>query len=334
MDILKTAELFRIDGHPISASPISGGHINDTYLVSTTVGRRYILQRINKNVMKNPPLVMENIAAVTEHLRKKGIETLTIIPPLEGGLCCERGGEFYRMYVFIENATNRVKPSSAEDFRGAGEAFGAFIEALSDMPVGKVNIIPEASHDALYHLSRLKAAVRLDAAGRAAQAEAEIELALSKSEYADVIRPRLISGELPLRIVHNDSKYSNIMIDSSTHKARCILDLDNVMPGSLLSDYGDSIRSGCDMDGSFCPELMRAYREGFLGAAKSITENELALLPAAPLVITYENAIRYLTDYLNGDVYFKVGYPQQNLNIFRKRMRLLKSMEESPYLKI
>ncbi len=333
MDILRTAEQFRIDGRPISAVPVSGGHINDTFRVCVTGERRYILQRINKTVMKNPPLVMENIAAVTEHLRKKGIETLTIIPPKEGGLCFERNGEYYRMYGFIENAVNRLRPSSAEDFRAAGEAFGAFIEALSDMPVGKVHIIPKASHDTLFHLSCLNEAIDRDAAGRCAEAEAEIKLALSKKNYARVIQPRLISGEIPLRIVHNDSKYSNIMIDSSTHKARCILDLDNVMPGSLLSDYGDSIRSGCDIDGSFCSELMYAYRDGFLSSAKSITEKELELLSAAPLVITYENAIRYLADYLNGDVYFKVRYPKHNLDKFRKRMKLLKSMEESPALK-
>lgn len=334
MDILEIAEKFNVYGKPVSAVPISGGHINDTCRITTTGPRRYILQRINKSVMKNPPLVMENIAAVTEHLRKKGIETLTIVPTLNDELCCQYGGEYYRMYLFIENASSCLSPASAEDFKGAGEAFGTFIEALHDMPVGKVHILPRASHDTLFHLSRLKTAIEEDIAGRASGAEKEIELALSKSGYARFIQPLLVSGELPLRIVHNDSKYSNIMIDTTTHKARCILDLDNVMPGSLLSDYGDSIRSGCDINCRFSPELMLAYREGFLGAAHSITKKELELLPIAPAVITYENAIRYLTDYLNGDVYFKVKHPRHNLEKYMKRMWLLESMEESPYCRL
>ena len=327
MNILRIAESFRIEGRPISAVPVSSGHINDTCFVTTTESR-YILQRMNRRVLPNPPLVMENIAAVTSHLRAKGLEAMTIIPTLDGGLCMERGGEFYRMYLFIENAESRLAPLSAEDFKSAGEAFGGFIAALGDMPISSVNTMPWASHDTLFHLNQLKKAISEDIAGRAGGVRAEIELAMAKSGYADVIRSRLISGELPLRVVHNDTKYSNIMIDTETHKARCILDLDNVMPGSLLYDYGDSIRSGCDRDGVFVPELMDAYREGFVGAVPDITELELELLPMAPAVITYENAIRYLTDYLNGDVYFKTSHELHNLELFRRRMELLKSMED------
>ncbi|MGN1098536.1 MAG: phosphotransferase enzyme family protein [Clostridia bacterium] len=328
MDIIRAAEHFNIEGCPVSAVPISGGHINDTCRITASSGKRYILQRINTHVMKNPPLVMENIAAVTAHLRKKGMETLTIVPTLEGELCLKLGEDYYRMYLFIENARCYLSPDSAEDFRSAGEAFGGFIEALSDMPVGTVHIIPKASHDTVFHLSRLTRAVEADSLGRADKIKGDIEKAMTKKAYARIIQPLLTSGEIPIRIVHNDSKYSNIMIDCETHKARCILDLDNVMPGSLLCDYGDSIRSGCDIDGRFSAELAKAYTEGFLGAAASITKKELELLPLAPLVITYENAIRYLTDYLEGDVYFKTRYSGQNLDKFRKRMRLLADMEE------
>ncbi len=270
---------------------------------------------------------MDNIAAVTEHLRSKGLETLTIVPDREGRICREEDGEFYRMYDFIENASVSLAPESAEDFCGAGRAFGGFIEALSDMPVGKVHILPKASHDTQFLLARIRRALAADRAGRCAAAKEEIALAEEKSGYARLIQPLLVSGEIPLRIVHNDSKYSNIMIDTETHCARCILDLDNVMPGTLLTDYGDSVRSGCDVDGKFSPELMRAYREGFLSAAVSITPRELELLPLAPKVVTYENALRYLTDYLCGDVYFKIRYPDHNLDKFRRRMKLLADME-------
>lgn len=328
MEIIEIARKFDIDGEPLTSEPVTGGHINDTYRVTTSRGR-YILQRINRRVMKNPPLVMENIAAVTAHLRGKGIETLNIISPLEGGLCLRLGEDYYRMYDFIEGAESRLRPLTPEDHRAAGEAFGSFIEALSDMPVGKIHMLPLASHDTGFHLSRLRLAAETDAAGRAHGAARDIELALSKERYASVIRPLLLSGELPLRVVHNDTKYSNIMIDTATHRARCILDLDNVMPGSLLGDYGDAIRSGCDGGGFFRAELLPPFREGFLGSVVSLTEAEAELLPAAPLIITYENAVRYLTDYLCGDVYFKTRYPSHNLDKFRARMRLLADMEQS-----
>ncbi len=326
MDILEAARQFDIEGSPVSAVPISGGHINDTCRITSASGRRYILQRINTRVIKNPIPVMENIAAVTAHLREKRIETMTIIPPVQGGLCLQLGGEYYRMYSFIENARCYLSPRNADDFKSAGAAFGGFIEALSDIPVGTVHIIPKASHNTEFHFSCLQKAVRDDALGRADKVEADIQLALSKKNYAEIIRPRLISGELPIRIVHNDSKYSNIMMDSVTHRARCILDLDNVMPGSLLSDYGDSVRSGCDRDGVFDKEFMAAYTEGFLSSV-SPTKEELELMPVAPLIITYENAIRYLTDYLEGDIYFKIRYPDENLEKFRRRMALLADME-------
>ncbi|MCH5188814.1 MAG: aminoglycoside phosphotransferase family protein [Oscillospiraceae bacterium] len=333
MDIIEIARKFAIDGEPFSASPIDGGHINDTYCI-TTSRNRYIFQRINRRVMNDPPLIMENIAAVTAHLHKKGIETLTIVPPLIGGLCLLHDGEYYRMYDYIEGAESRLSPPTAEDFRAAGEAFGSFIEALSDLHIEKVNMLPLASHDTGFHLSRLKMAIEADRAGRVRDARKDIELALSKAGYADIIRPRIISGEIPVRTVHNDSKYSNIIVDTGTHQAKCILDLDNVMPGSLLTDYGDAIRSGCDDNGRFKADLLPPFRDGFLSAVHSITPAERELLPIAPLIITYENAIRYLADYLSGDVYFKTDYPGHNLNKFRMRMRLLADMEDSEGIKI
>lgn len=324
---LQIAEKFALDGKPVAFYVISGGHINDTYAVDTDAGAKYILQRINSRVMKNPPLVMENIKAVTEHLKNKGLETLSLVYPKTGELCLLHEGEYYRMYDFIQGCDCFLSPMSKDDFESAGAAFGAFIEALSDMPVGRTHILPNASHDTVYHFNRFMHAVDADVASRARGVQAEIERALSKKHYAKLIQPLLASGEIPLRIIHNDTKYSNIMIDSATHKARCILDLDNVMPGTLLSDYGDSVRSGCDKDGKFLPDFMQAYTRGFLSSVKSITPRERELLPVAPLVITFENAIRYLTDYLLGDVYFKIHFEKQNVQRFNKRMDLLEDME-------
>lgn len=328
MDILKIAEKFSIEGRPVSAMPISGGHINDTFRITTTSSVKYIFQRINRRVLKDPPMLMENVAAVTSHLRGKGVETLTIVPTLENEMYCLHEGEYYRMYTFVGNAVSMLSPASAEDFRSAGEAFGAFIEALSDMPADKVHIIPKASHNTQFHLDCFKKAVKEDSVGRADGVRQEIELVLARARYAEAIQPLLSSGEIPLRIVHNDTKFSNIMIDTDTHKARCILDLDNVMPGSLLTDYGDSIRSGCDLGGTFSEELMLAYRDGFLSSALSVTDREKELMSVAPAVVTYENAMRYLTDYLSGDVYFKVERPGQNLETFRRRWKLLDSIEQ------
>ncbi len=327
MDILSKAGKFNVDYEPVSYEQVSAGHINDTYTVTDASGKRYILQRINTDVMKNPPLVMENIAAVTSHLRKKDIETVRIISPRGGGLCIRLEDGWYRMYDFVEGASCYLMPESSLAFKSAGAAFGGFIEALSDMPLGEMYITLKASHNTSFHLSCLAGAIREDPVGRCGSIKEDISLAMSKRGLANIIGPLMASGELPLRVVHNDTKYSNIMIDSRTHKARCILDLDNVMTGTLLGDYGDSIRSGCDMDGVFNKELMDAYTEGFLSAV-SVTKKELELMPVAPLVITYENAIRYLTDYIEGDVYFKTLYPGENLDKFRLRMKLLADMEK------
>lgn len=361
------------DGCIVDIRPVGNGHINDTYLVETQeLSHRYILQRINDNVFSSPEDLMDNMLLVTEHLNGP----LRVIRANDGRPYARiesgpaRG--YWRMLTYIENSyaiesladyTNRTST-----FREIGRAYGAFISSLADLPPESLHIIIEGFHDTRKRFEQFRKACSEDKHGRAANAAAEIRFAFAHEKDVDILNDCVAKGEIPLRVVHNDTKTSNILLDRATGKAACVIDLDTVMPGLSVTDFGDAIRSGAatgreDEPINFaneCPEhdpgsrpeeseimagnssenhggrtgialdleLYRSYAEGFIEGCPDLTDREIELLPVGAKVITLECGLRFLTDYLEGDTYFKTDYPEHNLARCRTQFSLLRDMEK------
>lgn len=322
------------------------GHINDTYLIDMTPDK-YILQKINTNIFKNPAQLMENIASVTgfmtDIIKKDGgdasRETLSLVKTTEGkNYYISPDGGCYRMYVFVENTVTHQFAENPKQFYNAAKAFGLFQKRLSAFPADKLyETIPDF-HDTEKRFYALEKAVSEDICGRKKEVEKEIDFAFSRKSDTPIIINAIKSGEIPLRVTHNDTKLNNVLFDRETDEAICVIDLDTVMPGSLLYDYGDSIRFGAssgaedekDLDKIFCRmDYFEAFTKGFLEAIGSdITKKEMELLPFSAKIMTYECGIRFLTDYLRGDTYFKIHYPGQNLDRARTQFKLVGDMEE------
>ena len=344
-------EKFDLYGKVLGLERYGCGHINDTYMVTTRkVGanhdRHYILQRLSPIAFHQPEQLMENVGNVTAYLKKIIIErggdidreSLVVIPTKEGreyyldaDNCC------WRMYMFIENSMTCQQAESAEIFKESGKAFGAFQRDLADYPAETLHETIPNFHNTVNRFRMLEEAIRHDAAGRAKDVQEEIAFALARKERTSVLLDMLAKGELPLRVTHNDTKLNNVLLDSETGKALCVVDLDTVMPGLCAYDFGDAIRFGAntaaedenDLDKiHFSMEMFRAYCEGYLGEVSGmLTENEIRTLPLGAWMMTYEVGIRFLTDYLNGDVYFHVAYPEHNIVRARDQFALLKDME-------
>lgn len=328
---------FAVDGEIRSVERYGDGHINATYLVTTDTGR-YIMQRMNTEVFPDTANLMRNIELVTEFLRSRGQETLEIIRTKDGATYVETADGAYRMYAFIEDTISYNLVPDADTFRGAGAAFGEFQNQLADFDASQLTETIAHFHDTPHRFEAFKAAVAADAKGRAAGCRDEIAFYMDHADRYGTIVDGLHDGTVPLRVTHNDTKLNNILMDAETHAARAIIDLDTVMPGSMLYDFGDSIRFGAstalederDLDKvHFSPELFRAYTEGFLGKVlPSITARELELLPYAGTMMTLECGMRFLTDYLAGDTYFAIRYPEHNLVRARTQIKLVQEMEE------
>ena len=341
---------FQLDGMVMSAIPFGNGHINDTFLMKLrkddeTEGR-VILQRMNRAIFTKPVELMENVMNVTEFLRKKIIanggdperETLNVIPTKEGKpYFVDSDGEYWRCYKFIEGATCYDQVESPEDFYESAVAFGNFQRLLADYPAETLHETIVGFHDTKARFEVFKKAVEEDVCGRAASVKPEIEFVLSQEETANVFGDLLAKGELPLRVTHNDTKLNNIMIDNETHKGICVIDLDTVMPGLAMNDFGDSIRCGAstaaedekDLDKVWCSmELFDIYARGFIeGCGGKLTKKEIELLPMGAKVMTFECGMRFLADYLQGDVYFKIHRPEHNLDRARTQFKLVADME-------
>lgn len=328
-----------------SISNHGDGHINDTYLA--TSNQKFILQRINSDIFLSPEDVMNNILLVTEHIRKRlaanGEDckrgTLHVIPTLDGKPYYKtEDGSYFRMYDFIENATSYSKCDSAETFYNSAKGFGRFFELLSDFDASLLSETIKNFHYTPWRYEALCEAIEADKCGRVALAKPEIEFALARKDMTSVVTDYIASGEIPLRVTHNDTKLNNIMLDDETNKPVCVIDLDTVMPGSILYDFGDSIRFGAssaeedehDLDKVYCDmNLFDAFTRGFLEeTGKFLTPKEKELLPFSARLLTYECGIRFLTDYLNGDTYFKTHYEGQNLYRARTQLKLVADMEE------
>ena len=337
---------------PTSIAPYGNGHINDTYCVESP---RCILQRINTSVFKNPDELMENIENVTAFLGKKIIEaggnpdreTLTVIKTLDGKNCYKYDeNNVFRMYKFIEHTKSIENDKTYEDLYQAGLGFGRFQKMLADFPVEILHETIPNFHHTPKRVEALKQAIEEDRAGRKASVEAEIQFALEQAEFAGKVIEGIEAGTIPMRVTHNDTKINNILFDEVTGEAVCVIDLDTVMPGSMLYDFGDALRIGgstaaedeTDLSKvSFDIKTFESFAKGYLEEMKnSLTEEELKLLPFSVKLMTYECGIRFLTDYLNGDTYFKIHREHHNLDRARNQFKLVVDMaaKEEEMLKL
>ncbi|MBE6933796.1 MAG: aminoglycoside phosphotransferase family protein [Ruminococcaceae bacterium] len=339
MHIQQITKAFRLNGVPTNWVEFGHGHINSTFKVTTDTGAEYILQKINKYVFRNPIRLMSNVSAVTDYLRTKVDDcrmAMHFIPTVRGLYYYrDSEGEFWRMYDFMRGFCLDA-PESDEDFYQSGLAFGRFQELLSEFPADTLyETIPEF-HNTIDRYKQFKNSVSIDPCGRAAGVQEEINFVLSHEEVGSTLQKMRVSGQLPLRVTHNDTKLNNVLLDRDTRKSLCVLDLDTVMPGLSVYDFGDSIRFGAataaedeqDLSKmSMDLHMFEVYTKGFLEAATALTEKEVEMLPMGALVMTLEVGLRFLKDYLDGDLYFKTAYPEHNLVRARTQLKLVADME-------
>ena len=341
---------FDFPGEIVECIPYGSGHINDTYCLAVrTPGgqdKRFILQRMNKSIFTKPVELMENVSGVTSWLRKKiqenggdvERETLNIIPTVdEKPYFVDSCGDYWRSYKFITDATSYDQVEKPDDFYQSAVSFGNFQRLLADYPADTLHETIKGFHDTKARFEVFKKAVEADVCGRAASVQDEINFVLAHEDVANVFGDMLAKGELPLRVTHNDTKLNNIMIDDKTGKGICVIDLDTVMPGLAMNDFGDSIRFGastaaedeqdlskvsCDMD------LFDLYAKGYIeGCGGKLTEKEIEMMPMGAKVMTFECGMRFLTDYLEGDHYFKIHREHHNLDRCRTQFKLVEDME-------
>lgn len=331
------AEEFCLKGEVTDICPYGEGHINLTLLVTTTE-KRYIMQKMNTRVFKDSDSLMANICGVTEHLRARGVETLYVVPT-KAGAPYLKGEDCFRVYDFIENTVTYQKVTDKEVFKNSGYAFGEFQNFLAEFDASKLTETIPHFHDTPKRFADFKIALEADICGRAKDCKEEIEFILSHENTYGTAMEGLKNGSVPLRVTHNDTKLNNILMDAQTNTARAVIDLDTIMPGSMLFDFGDSIRFGASTAAEdekdlakvhFDIELFRAYAEGYCSAVRdSITPREAELLPYGAYLMTVECGMRFLADYLSGDTYFATKYPEHNLVRCRTQLRLAAEMEAS-----
>lgn len=344
-DVRAVARHFHIAGEFLSAEPYGSGHINDTYCVVYNQGGtrvRYLFQRINHNVFKQPVALMENVRRVTEHLAAKvaaepdaSRRVLTLIPARSGeGYFRDADGNVWRAYIFIEKARGFDAVENPQQAMAAAKAFGQFQKMLADLPSPRLHDTIPDFHHTPKRFAALEKAIEADAVNRATLAKGEINFALRHKAMCGV----LLEANLPERVTHNDTKFNNVLLDDATGEGVCVIDLDTVMPGLALYDFGDMVRtttsparederdlSKVQMQFPMFEALGRGYLES---AAEFLTPAEKKLLPFAGKLITFEIGLRFLTDFLAGDVYFKVSREGHNLDRCRTQFKLVESIEQ------
>ena len=350
-DIKYAIRNFCFEGKYCDCIELKSGNINSTCVLiydDTVRTHKYVLQRINHSVFKNMEGLMSNISKVVEHIGSKldpndpeyERKFLNFVKTKDGSyLYSDDCGHFWRAYIYVENTT--AHDSINDDpalFYEAGKGFGAFQKALADFPADElVEIIPNF-HNTKARFFDFVAAVARDSAGRVAELEAEIDFFFERRKMMSKIVDMIDEGKIPMRVTHNDTKMNNILIDNETRKAMCVIDLDTVMPGSVLYDFGDAIRFGASTAAEDEPDtskikldmdLFKLFTKGFLeDTADIFDKREIKYLPLGVRIMTCELAMRFLTDYINGDVYFKTRYPEHNLVRARAQMKLLLDIEE------
>ena len=344
---IKTAfEAFGRGGNIVNVEQFTAGLINATYLIETDKAEKYILQKINTFVFKNPAELMFNIVGVTKHITEKikeaggdyKRENLNFLP-------CNSGEYFYldendgawRMYIYVDEALTYNKPKDADIFRSAGRSFGRFMKLLDDYPAAILHETIKNFHYTPARYEKFLNAVDADIRGRKAVCEDEIKFVTDRKADTHKLTDLITDGILPLRVTHNDTKLNNVLFDINTDKGLCIIDLDTIMPGLSLYDFGDSIRSGAnkaaedETDLSMVGidlELFEVYVDGFLSeTAESLRDAEIENLAFGAKLMTFECGIRFLTDYLEGDVYFRTTHPEHNIERARNQFKLVADME-------
>lgn len=322
------------------------GHINDTYRVDLVdCPQAYVLQRINTAVFPDANILMDNIVAVTSFLKKRIVarggdplrETVTLVPTTNKKWFVTDDGDVFRVMLLIPDAVSHENATTPELFYQSAVAFGGFQKELADFDATQLTPVIDKFHDTRDRLATFQRILAADTHNRAKDAEPEIAFILERATECAFIADRLDDGSLPLRVTHNDTKLNNVLLDPQTSQPICVLDLDTVMPGSALYDFGDAIRFGANTAAEderdlskvqFSLPLFAAFVDGFLHSAGDIlTAEEIAWLPYGAKIITLEQGIRFLGDYLNGDTYFKTHYTDHNLVRARTQLKLVQEME-------
>lgn len=334
-------EQFALASEPFRCERYGFGHINQTYLVETVSGSRYILQRINNHIFRDIPALMENIVAVTQFLQKKVADprgALHVVPTNSGASYLRRkDGGYWRVYDFVEGSICLQAPRTPMDFYQSAVAFGRFQQLLADFPADSLHEPLTNFHNTPDRYRIFNQALKADVCSRAAQAQGEIAFALAREDEAGTLVQQLLDGRLPLRVTHNDTKLNNVLLDKTSNQPLCVIDLDTVMPGLSVYDYGDSIRFGAASAAEdetdltkmeLNLELFRTYTHGFLRACPDLTPQERLMLPMGAKLMTLECGVRFLTDYLEGDHYFGIQRPAHNLDRCRTQFKLVADMEK------
>lgn len=344
-DIRAVARQFQIDGEFIQADPYGNGHINDTYCAAFRQGSkpfRYLFQRVNHVVFKDPVGLMNNVQRVTTHLATKVAaqrdadrRVLTLIPAHSGaGYAKDSEGNIWRAYIFIERARSYEVVENPQQALAAARAFGRFQDWLADLPAPRLQDTIPHFHHTPKRFAALEQAVMADPVNRATQARPEIAFALQRRDITSV----LLDARLPERVTHNDTKFNNVLLDDATGEGICVIDLDTVMPGLAPYDFGDMVRTATSPAKEDELDLSRvrmqfpmfeALARGYLEAAAGfLTKAERQNLVAAGKLITFEIGVRFLADFLEGDRYFKVKRAHHNLDRCRTQFKLVASIEE------
>lgn len=344
--ILKVLENYGFKNDEITElAPYGDGLINRTYRFVAR-GKAYLLQQINTVVFKNPAGLMDNFVKVTEYLKEKIAayggdterETLTAIKTVDGKNLVESPDGAYRLMIFID-AISINAAENPEQLYSVAATFGKFQNMLADYPADTLfEVIPDF-HNTPKRFEHLETAIKENAAGRLGDVSAEVEYALSMQNRISAVTDGFRDGSVPLRVTHNDTKLNNVLLDKQTYEGVCVIDLDTVMPGSYLYDYGDALRFAGNNTAEDDPDLSKVYLDfdkfaaftrGYLSEVKSVlTPRELELLPFAIELMTFECGIRFLTDYLNGDTYFKITYPEHNLVRARNQFKLAQDIDKN-----
>lgn len=325
--------------------PYGNGHINDTFLV--VAEKRYILQRMNTTVFSNPVGLMENIVKITNHIRSKTEKTggdvarcsLTVVPTLDGShFFKDSNNGYWRLYNFVERTVTKERVEKPNDFYTCAKAFGHFQQMLADFPAEKLSEPIANFHNTPWRYENLMKAISADKCGRLQRVTAEVNFAKEREKFCKILETARTDGSLPLRVTHNDTKLNNILFDEVTEEPICVIDLDTVMPGYSVNDFGDSIRFGAntavedetDLSRvSLDLDLFELYAKGFIeGCGQSLTKTEIDLLPEGAIMMTLECGMRFLTDYLQGDTYFRIHREHHNLDRARNQFALVADMEQ------
>ena len=332
MNVIDIISKFNIVGSVTDYTPIGNGHINTTFLIKTNCEKSYVLQKINNNVFKNVDGLMNNIYQVTEYLRNNGFETLELIKTKDGGVYYQVGNEYYRVLVFIDNAICYEGVTDLQQVYNAGKAFGLLHKALRGFDASLLYEVIPNFHNTKQRYNNLLVSIKSDQVNRVKDCKTEIDNLLRYEKQYSIIVDALANKEISFVVTHNDPKINNVLFDKTSGDIRAVIDLDTIMPGSYLYDFGDALRSlftgeyedSKDLSKiSVNTQIFEKYTAGYLSEMKDVlNEKEISLLAFSTFLLTIESAIRFLTDYLNGDTYFKTDYSEHNLIRARTQLKL------------